>query len=251
MGMFAADLFAGHAGNQEEALDLKGDLVAGLSHAEEAAKVAEVRQAVKYHPGDAAGVSPRLQGRYWCRIENTVIVVDSSNVRQMTLALRYPARVGSQYETSTPMPNFMLEDLSGSLRAIYLLPLFILIPGYTIAWIFDAFEFRRRTGPFRMALSIPLSIAVCPIVTYLLGRFGSMDAVWAFYWAAALGFAAIQVVSRRRGGRLGFGFTKDLRVFGAVIGVWLVICLASLIDLQTIACITPPARWIIQSALPS
>ena len=130
------------------------------------------------------------------------------------------------------MPNFMLEDLSGSLRAIYLLPLFILIPGYTIAWIFDAFDFRRRTGPFRIALSIPLSIAVCPIVTYLLGRFATMDAVWAFYWAAALGFAAIQVISRRKGQGLGFGFTKGLRVFGAVIGVWLVICLASLIDWQ-------------------
>jgi hypothetical protein len=130
------------------------------------------------------------------------------------------------------MPNFMLEDLSGSLRAIYLLPLFILIPGYTIAWIFDAFEFRRRTGPFRIAVSIPLSIAVCPIVTYLLGRFGSMDAVWAFYWAAALGFAAIQVVSRRRGLGLGFGFSKELRIFAGVIAVWLVICGASLIDWQ-------------------
>jgi hypothetical protein len=130
------------------------------------------------------------------------------------------------------MPNFMLEDLSGSLRAIYLLPLFILIPGYTIAWLCDVFEFRRRSGPFRLALSIPLSIAVCPIATYLLGRFGSMDAVWAFYWAAALGFAAIQLVSRRGGARLGFGFSKDMRVFGAIIAVWMVISLGSLIDLQ-------------------
>ena len=131
------------------------------------------------------------------------------------------------------MPNFMLEDLSGSLRAIYLLPLFLLIPGYTIAWSMDLFEFRRRTGPFRLALSIPLSIAVCPIVTYWLGRFGSMDAVWAFYWAAALGFAAIQVITLRGGSRLGFGFTRDMRVFGAIIAAWLVIALVSLIDLQS------------------
>jgi hypothetical protein len=129
-------------------------------------------------------------------------------------------------------PNFMLEDLSGSLRAIYLLPLFILIPGYTTAWLCDLFDFRQRSGPFRLALSIPLSIAICPIVTYLLGRFGSMDAVWAFYWAAALGFAAIQAVTIHSGARLGFGFTKELRVFGAIIGVWLVISLGSLIDLQ-------------------
>jgi len=83
-----------------------------------------------------------------------------------------------------------------------------------------------------MALSIPLSIAICPIVTYLLGRFGSMDAVWAFYWAAALGFAAIQVVSVRSGAKLGFGFTKNLRVFGVIIGLWLVISVFSQIDLQ-------------------
>jgi hypothetical protein len=130
------------------------------------------------------------------------------------------------------MPNFMLDDVSGSLRAIYLLPLFVLIPGYTIAWLCDLFEFRRRTGSFRIALSIPLSIAVCPVVTYLLGRFGSMDAVWAFYWAAALGFAAIQVATLRGGGRMGFGLSKDLRVFGAILAAWLVISLFSLVDLQ-------------------
>ena len=131
------------------------------------------------------------------------------------------------------MPNFMLEDLAGSLRAIYLLPLFLLIPGYTIGWLCDIFEFRRRTGVFRIAASIPLSIAVCPIVTYLLGRFGRMEAVWAFYWCAAVGFAVIQVAGRRRGGRPRFGFTKEMRVFGAIVGVWLVICVGSLIDLQS------------------
>ena len=67
------------------------------------------------------------------------------------------------------VPNFMLEDLSGSLRAIYLLPLFILVPGYTIAWLCDLFDFRRRSGSFRLALSIPLSIAICPIVTSFWG----------------------------------------------------------------------------------
>ena len=130
-------------------------------------------------------------------------------------------------------PNFMLEDLSGSLRAIYLLPLFILIPGYTISWLCDLFEFRRRSGPFRLALSIPVSIAICPIVTYLLGRFGTMDAVWAFYWASALGFAAIQLVTLRSGARLGFGFSKELRIFGAIIAAWLVVSLVSLIDFQS------------------
>ena len=114
------------------------------------------------------------------------------------------------------MPNFMLEDLSGSLRAIYLLPLFILIPGYTIAWLCDLFDFRRRSGPFRLALSIPLSIAICPIVTYLLGRVGSMDAVWAFYRGCRAGLRRHPVGHHplRLQARIQ-GPTKELQVFGA------------------------------------
>ena len=60
------------------------------------------------------------------------------------------------------MPNFMLEDLSGSLRAIYLLPLFMLIPGYTIGWLCDIFDFRRRTGVFRIAAAFLFRLPCAP-----------------------------------------------------------------------------------------
>src|SRR5580704_13655260 len=83
-----------------------------------------------------------------------------------------------------PIHNFMLDDVVGCLKAISLFPIFVLVPGYAIAWLCDLFEFRRRTAAFRLAVSIPLSIAICPIVTYLLGRFCGMAAVWAFFGAA-------------------------------------------------------------------
>ena len=76
--------------------------------------------------------------------------------------------------------------LAGCLEAIALFPLFVLIPGYAAAWALHLFDFRERSLAFRLALSLPLSIALCPIVTYLAGRFGSMFAVYGVYTAAAL-----------------------------------------------------------------
>jgi len=125
------------------------------------------------------------------------------------------------------MPNFMLEDVAGCLKEIGVFPLFIVTPGYAIAWLGDLFEFRRRTAAFRMALSVPLSIAICPIVTHLLGRFLGMGAVWIFYAAAAFAFLGAIVRTPR-----GLKFPKDIRVFTVAVGIWLVVALGSLIDLQ-------------------
>ena len=68
-------------------------------------------------------------------------------------------------------PHFTAQDLAYTLLAIALFPVFLWMPGYTVAWLLDLFHFRRRTWPFRAAFSLPLSIALCPILTYLAGRF--------------------------------------------------------------------------------
>ena len=126
-----------------------------------------------------------------------------------------------------PLQNFMWEDVVHCLKAICLFPLFILIPGYAIAWLGDLFEFRRRSAAFRLAGSIPLSIAICPIVTYLLGRFAGMAAVWGFYVATA----AVFLLAVWRGPR-DFGSLRHFRIFGGVLAVWLMVSLAALIDIQ-------------------
>jgi hypothetical protein len=126
-----------------------------------------------------------------------------------------------------PVHNFMLDDIKGALAAIALFPLFVLIPGYVLAWLLDLFEFRGRTLGFRVCLSVALSIAVCPIVTYLLGRMISMYAVGAFYAAAAAVF--VWLLSRERP-KLDMPM-KKLAVAGVLAG-WLVVCVFSLIDLQ-------------------
>jgi hypothetical protein len=121
----------------------------------------------------------------------------------------------------------MAEDLLGSLLAVCLLPLFLWIPGYALGWIFDLFEFRRRTTAFRVTVSLPLSIAVCPIVTYLLGRFGSMIAVWPAYGALAVVFAVAQRRLPRR-----TSLPAGSIAIGGIALVWLAVAIFSLVDLQ-------------------
>ncbi|HEV2448706.1 MAG TPA: hypothetical protein VGS58_22390 [Candidatus Sulfopaludibacter sp.] len=123
--------------------------------------------------------------------------------------------------------NFMLEDLVGCMKAICVFPVFVLLPGYAIAWLFDVFEFRRRTAAFRLALSTPLSIAICPIVTYLLGRFCGMAAVWSFYGAAALVFGIAMTRTPR-----GYRLPSEIRFVASALAIWLAIALGSLIDIQ-------------------
>jgi hypothetical protein len=61
--------------------------------------------------------------------------------------------------------NFTLTDIAASIAAVCLFPLFVLVPGYAVAWLLDLFGFRRRTWLFRATLSVPLSIAIAPILS--------------------------------------------------------------------------------------
>jgi hypothetical protein len=126
-----------------------------------------------------------------------------------------------------PVHNFMVQDLSGSLIAIALFPLFVLIPGYVLAGLLDLFDFRNRTSAFRLCLAAVLSIAICPILTYLAARFISLNAVWAFYAATALALPFL-LVRRRERPRLPAGWGT----FALVLAGWLLVCIFSLIDLQ-------------------
>jgi hypothetical protein len=121
---------------------------------------------------------------------------------------------------------FMLADLSRSLLAACLCPLFLLVPGFSLAWLLDLFEFRRRTPAFRAALAVCLSIAVCPIATYLAERSGSALPVWAMYGAAWLYFL---LTMARLWPRRPIAIP---RAATAVVIVWAVLAMFSLVDLQ-------------------
>ncbi|MGD0772960.1 MAG: hypothetical protein ABSC05_09085 [Candidatus Solibacter sp.] len=131
-----------------------------------------------------------------------------------------------------PAHNFMLEDLYGVLKAICLFPIFLFCPGYVAAWLLDLLDFRRRTAAFRAAFSLLLSIGLCPILTYWLGRFAGMRAVLACYVAAAALFFILLVLDVRRRHLHRPLWPARSGVFAAIACVWLAVALLSLIDLQ-------------------
>jgi hypothetical protein len=128
-----------------------------------------------------------------------------------------------------PAHHFMLQDLLGALRAIAIFPMFVLAPGFVVAWALNLFEFRGRTLSFRLALSVPLSISVCPILTYLTGRFASMTAVWALYVSMAVAFLLLLTLSRKSTPKSDASLRRPI---AAVILVWLAVSLLSTVDLQ-------------------
>jgi hypothetical protein len=131
--------------------------------------------------------------------------------------------------------NFTLTDIAASIAAVCLFPLFVLIPGYAVAWLLDLFDFRRRTWLFRGALSVPLSIAVVPIANYLAGRYLSMTAVWGLYAASWVYVAVVLlrgVALRRREERAPRSPAGAWRMAVAILSIWGALALFSLVDLQ-------------------
>lgn len=85
-------------------------------------------------------------------------------------------------------PHFMRDDLVGVVLGTLALAPFLLTPGYMIGWLCDLFQFRQQSRPWRVLLSLPLSLSMAPILVFLIGSFISNRAVWLFY-AFACAFA--------------------------------------------------------------
>jgi hypothetical protein len=123
------------------------------------------------------------------------------------------------------MHHYMRTDVLESLAAIALYPLLLVTPGYTIGWLADVFGFRRRTPAFRAAVSIPLSISICPILIYLLGRFLSLGAAEAFFVLTWVGFAVL-LAGRR------VGWPRIPRAAWCIVLAWFAISLFISVDVQ-------------------
>src|SRR5271166_2399470 len=92
------------------------------------------------------------------------------------------------------MQNFTMADALGTIKACLALLPFMFAPGYVAGWALDLFDFRKRRLILRMALAIPLSIAICPMLSYVLARFLE-PGLWAFYivvFAACVPLLAIE-----------------------------------------------------------
>ena len=126
--------------------------------------------------------------------------------------------------------HFLTSDIAGILAGFALFSLLAFLPGYSIGWLANVFEFRARSLPFRLVASVPVSLAVVPVTGYTVGRWFGLDAVWLVY--VALWIAAISSGALRRGPHS--SFARDFRrlwPFIALIGGWLTIAFLSLADL--------------------
>ncbi len=114
--------------------------------------------------------------------------------------------------------------------------LFALIPGYVAGWAANIFEFRRGSVLRQMALSVPLSVAVVPICTYLPWRFLSIRFVWCYFalvWLCFFWIVAVLVWKRiRHGGGCHWGSRAGWITGIAAAAVWAIIAVASLADLR-------------------
>jgi hypothetical protein len=124
--------------------------------------------------------------------------------------------------------HFLLSDLTGISAGFVLFSLLALLPGYAIGWLTNVLGFRRRSLPFRLAASVPVSLSVAPIIGYTIGRWLGLDAVWIVY--AVLCVAAVAAGALRRDAFSAPGFRR-LWPFFALIAAWIGIASLSLADL--------------------
>ena len=118
--------------------------------------------------------------------------------------------------------NFTLVDILLSGWAFLLYSFFLIPPGYALGWALDLVSFRKQDAGVRFLLSIPLSIALMPIVVYLIGRYSFDWPVWTIYGVL---FGVFFVVCRLRGLRID-------RIVWIASACWIAVAFLSLVDLQ-------------------
>ena len=130
--------------------------------------------------------------------------------------------------------SFTIKDLVGAITALFLFPFVLLFPGYVIGWWADLFNFRKRQFLVKYVIALPLSLAVQPIVIYLLYYFYSFDLVKIeiFLFFVLYFFIIFSDIKRVALGRavIQLGRYQKAAIMLAVI--WGGVSLVSLVDIQ-------------------
>ncbi|MFL5616893.1 MAG: hypothetical protein ACJ79A_00705 [Gemmatimonadaceae bacterium] len=130
------------------------------------------------------------------------------------------------------MSSFFLHDFFAGFVGTLLLSVLLGAPGYLLAFATDVWHFRSRSMATRAAASLVLAIAVVPGSVFLVARFTSLAVAAALLVLAALVGAVVAVHSRAGvGPRQALADPLTRRVLIAA-GVWIVLALLLLSDLQ-------------------
>ena len=126
-----------------------------------------------------------------------------------------------------PVLNFTLQDIIGTLLGFSLFPLVLIFPGYIFGWAFDLFEFRARLLPARFAISLLLSVAICPIFYYLVASLFSLNVALIVTGLIAAVFVALLVYEKPT-----LPQDAQWRIFFWVSLGWVIFAIFCLVDLQ-------------------
>jgi len=140
------------------------------------------------------------------------------------------------------MRSFTLVDTLGTLKACLALLPFMFAPGYVAGWALNLFEFRQRRPILRLILAVPLSIAICPMLSYVLGRFFE-PGNWAFY-IAVLGASVLLLAKEASRAKLELlsrnKFSAHIWIALTLVALWGVAALGLLVDVQIGKALYPP-----------
>jgi hypothetical protein len=133
-------------------------------------------------------------------------------------------------EKSMVDSNFMVQDIISTLLGFLIFPLILIIPGYVFGWALDLFDFRARFLHSRLAISLIVSVAVSPVLFYLVSSVFSFIVVFIVIGLFALLFIAILVSDRPK---IPTFQNKYMKWVIAGAAVWFVVALFSLVDIQS------------------
>ncbi len=135
------------------------------------------------------------------------------------------------------MQKFTMADTLGTIKACLALLPFIFAPGYVAGWAFDLFEFRQRRPILRMTLAVPLSIAIGPMLSYLLARYLE-PGLWVFYIIVFAVCMVLLAKEARRPQRL--PVSKYIWIALGVMALWVAAAIGTTVDLQIGDKLYPP-----------
>jgi hypothetical protein len=140
------------------------------------------------------------------------------------------------------MQNFTAVDTLGTLKASLALLPFMVAPGYVAGWALDLFEFRQRRPILKLVVSIPLSIAICPMLSYALARVLT-PLLWVFYLGVSTAAILLLAKEARRAKLWPISkhpFSRHVWVALGLISLWGAVALGSVVDLQIGEQLYPP-----------
>jgi hypothetical protein len=119
----------------------------------------------------------------------------------------------------------MLADFGAVAVAFLLFSCLTLFPGYALGWLLNVLRFRKREALFRFAIGVPLAIALGPVMSYIIGRWISLDAACAFYVVLSALAVPLMIAARRR------WRAKKLAIAWLMLA-WCVLAMLVLCDIQ-------------------